>query len=160
MPPDGSGRAGQPNVLSLVMHSHGCQLRWAAATWALTIATFSLYLVWLGYFPSVREVVETYLVVGLLGAGTSLVAVWVLARLPYVALALVATGAAGFIAAYALGAITYGTEGELQNGLNYRAFAGAILGVVTAIAAWSSLRLAHRFLSRNTCPTNVPVQYS
>ncbi len=78
---------------------------------------------------------------------------WALARLPYFALALVATTAAGFIAAYAVGSVTYGTEGELQNGLMFRAFGGAILGVASAIAGWALLRLAHRSLSRGTCPT-------
>jgi len=134
-------------------HSRACQLRWVGATWALTIVIFTLYLVYLGFFPSVREVVEAYLVAGLFGIGTSLVAVWALARLPYLVLAFVATTVAGFVAAYVLGTLTYGTEGELQNGLNFRAFAGAIAGAVSAIAAWMLLQLTHRSLSRGTCPT-------
>lgn len=139
------------------MHSHGCQLRWVAATWALTIATFSLYLVWLGYFPSVREVVETYLVVGLLGAGTSLVAVWVLARLPYVTVTLIATLVAGFLMGYTWGLLTYGSGAE--DGTVWRGYGGAIVGAASAIAAWSLLRVAHRFLSRDTCPTKGSVEY-
>jgi hypothetical protein len=148
---------GSLNVLSLVMHSHGCQLRWAGATWVLTIAAFSLYLVWLGYFTSVREVVETYLVVGLLGAGTSLVAVRVLARLPYVAVALIATPVAGFLVGYTWGLLTYGSGAE--DGTVWRGYGGAIVGAASAVAAWCMLRLAHRTLSRDTCPTKGSVEY-
>jgi hypothetical protein len=121
------------------------------------MALFSLYLIYLGFFPSVREVIEAYLVVGLLGAGTSLVAVWVLARLPYVAVALMATAVAGFLAGYTWGLLTYGSGAE--DGTVWRGYGGAIVGAASAIAAWFMLRWAHRFLSRGACATNIP-QYS
>jgi FtsH-binding integral membrane protein len=130
-------------------HSRACQLRWVAATWVLTIAILVLYLIWLERPADIQG----DLAIALFTAGTSLVAVWLLARVPYFAVALVATTAAGFIAAYAVGSVTYGTEGELQNGLMFRAVGGAILGAASAISAWLVLRLAHRSLSRGTCPT-------
>ena len=125
-------------------HSRACQLRWVAATWVLTVAVLSLYLIWLDHSPSLTDIDE-YLIIAAFGVGTSLVAVCVLARLPHLAAALLATTAAGFLAGYAVGSVTYGTEGELQNGLMFRAFGGAILGGLSAIAAWLLLRLAHRF---------------
>lgn len=130
-------------------HSRGCQLRWVAATSVLTIAILALYLIWLDRSADI----EGDLAIALFTVAMSLVAVWVLARLPYFAVALVATTVAGFVAAYAVGSVTYGTEGELQNRLMFRAFGGAVAGAASAIAAWMLLRLAHRSLSRGTCPT-------
>ena len=136
-------------------HSLGCLLRWASATWVLTIAIFSLYLVWLGYSESLGEAVELYLVVGLLAAGMSLVAVWLLAR-PYGALALIATPLAGFLLGYTWGLLTYGSGAE--DGTVWRGFGGAIVGGITALTAWSLQLVAHRLLSRDTCRTPSPVE--
>jgi predicted membrane channel-forming protein YqfA (hemolysin III family) len=130
-------------------HSRACQLRWVASTWVLTIAMLGLYLIWLERPADVKG----DLAIALFTVATSLMAVMVLARLPYFVVALVATTTAGFMTAYAVGSVTYGTEGELQNGLMFRAFGGAILGAASAISAWLVLRLAHRSLSRGTCPT-------
>ncbi len=75
---------------------------------------------------------------------TSLVAVWVLARLPYFVVALVITAAAGFVLAGAVGAITYGYEDEALNGLMWRAIGGGIIGVIATIPAWSLQKVARR----------------
>lgn len=115
----------------------------------LTIGCFSAYLIFLRYFPSLREVLEAYLVVGLLGVGTSLVAVRLLTRLPYLAVALVASTVVGFVVGYAWGLLTYGTGAE--DGTVWRGYGGAIVGAASAFAAWALLRIAHRTLSRGAC---------
>ena len=141
---------GDQIVVSGVMaetHSRACQLRWVAATWALTIAILVLYLIWLERSGDIQG----DLVIALFTVGTSLVAVWVLARRPYLAVALVATTAVGFLAGYTWGLLTYGSGAD--DGTVWRGYGGAMLGAISATTAWFLLRLAHRFLSRGTCPT-------
>ena len=125
--------------------SRGCLLRWALAAWVLTMGSVTLYLIFLQHLPSVREA----LVVGVLGLGTSLVAVWVLNRLPYLAVALVLTAVGGFLVGYVWGLLTYGSGAE--DGTVWRGCGGALVGAVSAVAAWTLLRLAHRILSRGAC---------
>lgn len=138
-------------------HSIGCQLRWVCATLVLLPIPVVLYQLLQGQVPPalVGEGIEGYVVAALGGLGCSFVAVWVLARLPYLVLAVVATTVAGLIISFALGVIVLGPEGEAETeGTVYvvAAIAGAFDGLFLAVAAWSLLRLAHRFLSRGTCP--------
>jgi hypothetical protein len=141
------GRTAVSSVMAET-HSRACQLRWVAATWALTLLMLLLYLIWLDRSPSF---VAGDVIIAVFGVGTSLVAVGVLARLPYLAAVLVATPVAGFVAGYTWALITYGSGAE--DGTVWRGYGGAILGAASAISAWLVLRLAHRFLSRGTCPT-------
>ena len=76
-------------------------------------------------------------------------AVWVLARLAYLVLALVVTAAAGFVVAYVWMLLNGNTGAE--DGTIWLSVGAAIAGMTSAIAAWSLLRLAHSFLSRDTC---------
>lgn len=134
-------------------HSHACQLRWVAATWALTVAILLLYLTSLGRLssPTTWDLAASSVCLG-----TSLVAVWVLARLAYLMLALVVTAAAGFVVAYVWMLLNGNTGAE--DGTVWLSVGAAIAGVASAIAAWSVLRLTHRFLSRDTCRTPSPVE--
>lgn len=134
-------------------HSHACQLRWVAATWALTVAILLLYLTSLGRLSSLTT---WDLAASSVCLGTSLVAVWVLARLAYLMLALVVTAAAGFVVAYVWMLLNGNTGAE--DGTVWLSVGAAIAGAASAIAAWSLLRLAHRFLSRDTCQTPSPVE--
>lgn len=129
-------------------HSRGCQLRWVAATWALTLAILTVYIAFLGRLSSLTR---WDLAAALVCLGTSLVAVRVLAQLTYVLLALVVTAAAGFVVAYVWMLLNGNTGAE--DGTIWLSVGAAIAGMASAIAAWSLLRLAHRFLSRDTCRT-------
>lgn len=126
-------------------HSDACQLRWALTAWVLTIAICSLYdLALLGSLPPLNDLIALHFAIALVAFGASFLAVWVLVRLPYLVLVVPAAAIAGFALAGALGAITYGSSGEELNGLMFRAIGGAIIGLVSGIAAWSWRRWAHR----------------
>lgn len=136
-------------------HSRGCQLRWVTATWTLTLAILMLYIALLGRLSSLTT---WDLAAALVCLGTSLVAVWVLARLTYLVLAFVVTAVAGFTVAYVWMLLNGNTGAE--DGTVWLSVAAAIAGATSAIAAWVVLRLAHRTMSRDTCPTSASAQQS
>jgi hypothetical protein len=141
--------------MTVSAHSYGCQVRWAFATFILSPIPIVLYVVLFGDPSAVGEYVEGDVVLALTGLSCSLVAVWLLARRLHFALAVVCTAAAGFIFGYALGVIVLGPEGEAETeGTEYfvAGIAGAFVGMGSTVLAWLLLRLAHRFLSRGTCP--------
>jgi hypothetical protein len=119
--------------------------------WGLTVAICSLIIVWWNFPPKLtplrRVDIEFSLWIALLACATSFVAVWMLARLPYFAPALVVTVLNGFVLAYLVGTITYGDDGEEMHGLLIRATGGAFIGVIATISAWSMQRWARRRLA-------------
>lgn len=136
-------------------HSFGCQLRWVCAALLLLPIPVVVYPYLVGNegLPSWEEFesdLGTYIGAVVVGLASALVAVRVLARLPYLVLAVVAATPAGFIVAYVLSVIVI--RGEVENAHFAAAIAGAFVGLFMAVAAWALLRLAHRFLSRGTCP--------
>ena len=98
-------------------------------TWALTVSIFLLWAI-SRQFPPSKADYESYLWLAFLAGVTSFVAVWMLARLPYLAPTLVVSIANGFFVAYLLGTVTYGDEGELMHGLLVRAIGGALVGLL------------------------------
>lgn len=132
-------------------HSRACQLRWVAATWALTITILILYIALLGRLssPTTSDLAAAFVCLG-----TSVVAAWAVTRLSHLFLALVITAAAGFIVAYAWMLLNGNTGAE--EGTVWLSVGAATAGAASAIAAWTLLRLAHRPLSRDSCRASPP----
>ena len=119
------------------------RLRWAAMTWALTAGSAWLYAFCLQGLPDTSDDVQFYLWAVGVAAGPSLVAVATLDRSRLFGLALLSATAAGFAVAYALALLTYGSGAE--DGTVWRGIGGAVLGAISANAAWIVMRLsAHR----------------
>lgn len=124
---------------------HRLQLRWAFWTWLITTMVCSLYdLVLWSDLPAVSHLVRLHLVITVLACGTSLVAVWVVVRLPHLVPSVAAATAAGGVLALAWAAVTYGASGEELNGSLFRAFAGTLIGFVSGTVAWLLIRRAIR----------------
>ncbi|KRC65617.1 hypothetical protein ASE12_13150 [Aeromicrobium sp. Root236] len=117
-------------------------------TWLLTMTAFTLYVLLLD-LSSMSEVLGAYLVVGLFGLGMSMVAVLVHSVVPHLATTVVVTIAAGFVAGYGWGLLTYGSGAE--DGTIWRGLGGALIGAVAAVAAWVVLRSMHGLVSRGVC---------
>lgn len=126
-------------------HTAECQLRWSALTWLTTTLVCGVYPLILAEGDPTRSNFQE-LVVGIvvLAVGTSLVSVFLLARVKYLGIILVPSILTGFCLGYALAAKTYGTGGDSLDGLMFRAAGGAIVGVVSAFAAWATRKALHR----------------
>lgn len=116
------------------------RMRSVVLAWALTVALGVAYAISLQGLPDTRYDFEFYLWVAGVSAGPSLVAVFTIARFRYSVLALLAAPAAGFVSAYCLALLTYGSAAE--DGTVWRGIAGAFLGGISAITAWVVMRLS------------------
>lgn len=125
-------------------HSRGSLVRSALMAAALVFVVLGVVSLFLDDGSPTRQDLEFYPWLALIAFVSSAATAWVLAHVRYFAFGLMAGATAGLVLAYAVGSITYGTEGELQNGLNFRAIGGGIVGVVSAIAAWALMRLANQ----------------
>ena len=129
-------------------HSAECLLRRVMVTWLLTMTVFTFYVLLLD-LSSTSEVLGAYLVVGIFGLGMSVGAVLATGLVPHVVTTLVVTTAAGFLAGYGWGLLTYGSGAE--DGTVWRGLGGAVVGAVAAVAAWVVLHSMHRLVSQGVC---------
>jgi hypothetical protein len=118
----------------------GSRIPWVLSAWTMTVASGVVYAVWLQGLPDTRNDVEFYLWAAGVSAGSSLVAVFTIARFRYLVLAFLAAPAAGFAGAYCLALLTYGSGAE--DGTVWRGIGGAVLGAISAITAWVVIRLS------------------
>lgn len=117
--------------------------RWIVSTWVVTFVVCSLPdLARLNDLPPRKDMIDFYQALAVVALGTSLVAVLLLARLPYLAVSLVVTLMGGFLVGYVRAVMTFGTGAE--DGTVWRGYGGAAIGVVSAVAAWALMRLASR----------------
>lgn len=135
-------------------HSRECLARWVAATWLITAATLTIYLIAIGSGPALWD--GEIAVILAICLGTSFVAVAILSRRGYGAVAVAVTTAVGFGSAYAW-SLLKGNTGAEEGTIFMSAFV-AILGAISALAAWLVLRTAHRQLSRDSCRGAAPNQ--
>ena len=119
------------------------RLRWSLLTWALAAGSAWLYAICLQGLPDSSSDVQFYLWAVGVSAAPSLIAVATLVRSRLLGLALLTATAAGLAVAYALALLTYGSGAE--DGTVWRGIGGAVLGAISAIAAWIVMRLSvHR----------------
>jgi hypothetical protein len=118
----------------------GSRIRWVALAWATTVAAGVVYAIWLQGLPDTRNDFEFYLWAAGVSAGPSLVAVIIIAQFRYFVRALLAAAAAGFVGAYCLALLTYGSGAE--DGTVWRGIGGAVLGAISAITALVVIRLS------------------
>jgi hypothetical protein len=111
--------------------------------WALAAGSAWLYAICLQGLPDSSSDHQFYLWAVGVSAAPSLIAVATLVRSRLLGLALLTATAAGLAVAYALALLTYGSGAE--DGTIWRGLGGAVLGAISAIAAWIVMRLnVHR----------------